>query len=1302
MKITSITNRCSLFLCFLSLSGCPTDEGETGLTDTASFDGSPATDVFEAGDIFETTDLVEADSGRETGTVNGHVFLNGQADHTGITVVLDGGTGLQNLTDSTGFYQIESVPPGVYTITASLVGYEARTSSAFLVEADEIATSPPVTLEAAMGALAGVVLLEDETDHSGSVVMVRGTSHATISNGDGEWLIEEVAAGNYAVEASHDGFVTISVSDQEVTAGLTTQVPTITLPREPGSISGQVTLFNAADFSAATVVATANWDDSVTCNGVTNTEGYYSTDACPAGTYTVVASRPTYFSSTRDDVVVISGELTPNVDFVLDPVPDELNCNTTCGTCDTGLVYCDGATAECVGDLGSAALNQCGGCSELEGHPQTVCDFGQYWACDGSESVVCREAHPVESVIHTRILGTNATEVDVVGDINSDGLPEVILANRSCDTPDAFIFSGADIVEPTADAILRPSDAMVVLEGISSPVELVGDLDGDELPEFIALEGGCDGPEQTLVFLGSLLSERTTIVPGDAHLTFDLRTSVVGTGGNLDGDSLPDVLLSRDDDLTYVLTGSQLAAGGALETSAATVVFEGRRSCWFPDLDGDERSEVLITRDLCSVEVYFSTELVGEVLQPYRRDRTVFRKTDDSIDWYFRSLDPMPDYDGDGEPGLLVGTFSNTEEPSSFLLNGRDIRLVPENGLVEPWRTFRGAGGPVALLADREGDGLNEMLLGTPQSPAFSRGALFLLGSSTLSALSAEEHVDTVGASFIPTTSTEFGATLAVGDIDGNGLDDLLVGALEDLPYSPPEYVVYYIPNRLTCEDFTEPVPCEPLACEAGESTCSTLGEAITTCDEVGLGASRVACALGEACEGHECEPANLEILSGDGQEGKHGQLVDLPMVVRLTSESDRPLAGVEVAWSSPTFALLGPLPSFSDVDGYASVNMTPGTNPAIDTEQVLAAVGPLTVEFAASVSGAFVEHVEPWPININETTVVDIYGAGFITGSHVSWDGPTGVYELAPATLEPTHLTVNVDPTHTSAIGAVTVEIVDPEMIRSNRFEIGVSPDGFTFVPPGHFRMGSPPEEPGRSPTEILHDVLLTRSFFVQTTEVTQEEWGAVMAANPSPFPECGGNCPITGISLWSVLEYLNRLSDLEGFDPCYVLSDCSGDASLGTMDCAAEEVAGGDPYLCNGFRLLTEAEWEYSTRAGTTSARYCGDDESCVDEIAWTHRNSGDVLHPVAQLTPNSWGLFDVSGNVDEMVWDYYSAWYFEPGLAIDPFGPTLAETTHGHRVVRGGTYNGGSTRSAAREGTNPEGAIREGFRVARTVAP
>jgi formylglycine-generating enzyme required for sulfatase activity len=188
---------------------------------------------------------------------------------------------------------------------------------------------------------------------------------------------------------------------------------------------------------------------------------------------------------------------------------------------------------------------------------------------------------------------------------------------------------------------------------------------------------------------------------------------------------------------------------------------------------------------------------------------------------------------------------------------------------------------------------------------------------------------------------------------------------------------------------------------------------------------------------------------------------------------------------------------------------------------------------------------------------------------------------------------------------------------------------------------MGSPVSEEGRDSDEVQHTVTLTRAFWLGKTEVTQGEWRRVMGTNPSRFSQCGDSCPVDKISWEDAVAYCNARSRQEGLEACY---DGSRFRGLG----------------CTGYRLPTEAEWEYAARAGTTGARY-GD----LDAIGWYDGNSGGTIHAGAQRRANAWGLHDMLGNVWEWTNDWHGA---DGGDAMDPTGAVSGE----RRVLRGGGWN------------------------------
>lgn len=241
----------------------------------------------------------------------------------------------------------------------------------------------------------------------------------------------------------------------------------------------------------------------------------------------------------------------------------------------------------------------------------------------------------------------------------------------------------------------------------------------------------------------------------------------------------------------------------------------------------------------------------------------------------------------------------------------------------------------------------------------------------------------------------------------------------------------------------------------------------------------------------------------------------------------------------------------------------------------------------------------------------------------------------------------------------------------------VGNCVNGWCLIPAGGFWMGSPATtDPDAAADEKpRHYVNITRPFFIEETEVTQGEWKAVMGYNPSHFKSCGDYCPVEQVSWLDALVYANKRSINEGFERCYTLRRCTGSSENGDLSCESVDFVG---LACKGYRLPTEAEWEYAARAKTSTIRYHSD----IDAIAWYNGNSNMKTHRVATLAPNNWGLYDVLGNVFEWVWDRYGETYYQSCEfeCTDPTGPS----SEWRRVYRGGACSRGA------------GEVRAAFRI------
>jgi formylglycine-generating enzyme required for sulfatase activity len=245
-----------------------------------------------------------------------------------------------------------------------------------------------------------------------------------------------------------------------------------------------------------------------------------------------------------------------------------------------------------------------------------------------------------------------------------------------------------------------------------------------------------------------------------------------------------------------------------------------------------------------------------------------------------------------------------------------------------------------------------------------------------------------------------------------------------------------------------------------------------------------------------------------------------------------------------------------------------------------------------------------------------------------------------------------------------------------------GEVPGEWVAIPPGTFTMGSPLDEWGDS-DEVQHEVTLTRGFELQTTEVTVRQFSELMGYS-APGSRACEDCPVENVSWSEAAAYCNALSCLAGVPRCY---DCMHTAWEVTCAPAAEYAS---PYECPGFRLPTEAEWEYAARSGTTGATY-GD----LADIAWHEENSDRRAHPVGTLAPSPWGLHDMLGNVYEWCHDWYGD--YPDGPVTDPSGATRI----GSRVLRGGSYAvfARYVRVALRFGYLPRQRLDGlGFRVSR----
>jgi len=240
---------------------------------------------------------------------------------------------------------------------------------------------------------------------------------------------------------------------------------------------------------------------------------------------------------------------------------------------------------------------------------------------------------------------------------------------------------------------------------------------------------------------------------------------------------------------------------------------------------------------------------------------------------------------------------------------------------------------------------------------------------------------------------------------------------------------------------------------------------------------------------------------------------------------------------------------------------------------------------------------------------------------------------------------------------------------------DIEIMPE-MVLIEGGEYEMGN---NNGNNDEKPVHSVSVD-SFWMGKYPVTQKEWLQIMKNNPSRFK--GDWHPVEMVSWVEAIAFCNKISERDGYDLAYQVLNKSV-----TCD-----------FTKNGYRLPTEAEWEYAARGGAVSEgfSYSGSDD--LEKVAWHGGNSGNITHGVGQKQPNELGLFDLTGHIWEWCWDFYSEDYYQISQRSNPKGPTKGKKV----IIRGGSWQDSFTnmRYTLRSSADPH-KLRKyiGFRLVRT---
>ena len=242
-----------------------------------------------------------------------------------------------------------------------------------------------------------------------------------------------------------------------------------------------------------------------------------------------------------------------------------------------------------------------------------------------------------------------------------------------------------------------------------------------------------------------------------------------------------------------------------------------------------------------------------------------------------------------------------------------------------------------------------------------------------------------------------------------------------------------------------------------------------------------------------------------------------------------------------------------------------------------------------------------------------------------------------------------------------------------SNSVQVDKTVKGtLVLIPAGPFSLGNTGSYEGEYDEKPPVTIIISKPFYISKYEITQQQYKAVMGNNPSEFK--GDDLPVEQVSWYDALNFCNTLSQSEGLTPCYTINGTK-------VTCDFE---------ANGYRLPTEAEWDYAAKAGTKTDFYSGKltysgnspIDPSLDKIAWYSANSSNATHPVGQKTPNAFGLYDMSGNVWEWCFDWYGgktenrvlrggSFYDYAGDAqvcdVSSYNPYVADLNYGFRISR-----------------------------------
>ncbi len=341
--------------------------------------------------------------------------------------------------------------------------------------------------------------------------------------------------------------------------------------------------------------------------------------------------------------------------------------------------------------------------------------------------------------------------------------------------------------------------------------------------------------------------------------------------------------------------------------------------------------------------------------------------------------------------------------------------------------------------------------------------------------------------------------------------------------------------------------------------------------------------------------------------------------------------------------------------------------------KQIPWALGSLAVEFRfARATDQVPTTVQPSETKAPQVQKVHHYGSITVTSAReadVYLDG-NFVDKVSPAaSLEISNVMVGNHTLEARASGSRESKSLYVSKGQQSPVHYSWIPDNMVYVEGGSFQMGS---NDGYSAEKPVHQVTV-KSFYIGKYVVTQAEFAQYLqpGLNWNDNWGVGDNYPAYFVSWYAAIKYCNLRSLAEGLTPCYSIGGSTNPSHWGVIPKENND-ATWDAVKCdfsaNGYRLPTEAEWEFAAKGGKMSHGYEYSGSNDIGSVAWYKDNSGDKNHVVGTKAANELGIYDISGNVNEWCWDWYSSSYYNDSPRDDPTGPNTGQK----RLLRGGSWS------------------------------